>query len=161
MELKADGLRAIVNDNLLWYAKVSYDILPDEILDFVVLDLMESLSFNPLREVVGDRDHVNPLAWGRWEFADDVHPPLHEWPWGDDGGKLIRWKVCHLGEAMAAVALLDEKDGVKPQGRPIVASSQGSVGQAASFGVITTLPFMKYCQDVVSLYRCHTLEVWT
>ena len=108
------------------------------------MDMMESLNFDPLGEVVGDHKHVNLLARGRWEFSDDVHPLFHEWPWKDDGSKLLRWKMCNLSEALAVVVLLDEGDGVKLHGRPIVASSQGSVGQAASSGVVATLPLVEF-----------------
>ena len=108
LELKANELRAVIGENLLWYAEAAYDILPDEVLNFAVRDLMKGLSFNPLGEVVSNREHVNPLARGQWEFVDDVHPPFHEWPWGGDGSKLLRWKVCHLGEALVAVAPLDK-----------------------------------------------------
>ena len=90
LELKAYELRAIVHDNLLWYAKAAYDILPDKLLDFAVTDLIVGHSFDPLGEVVGYCEHVNSLARGRWEFTDNVHPPFHEWQWGDDRIKLLR-----------------------------------------------------------------------
>ena len=125
------------------------------------MDMMESLNFDPLGEVVGDHEHVNLLARGRWEFSDDVHPLFHEWPWGDDRGELLGWKMCNLDKALVAIAPLDEGDGVRPYSRPIVASSQGSVGQAVSFKVVATLLFMKFRQDVVSLCRRHSLEIWT
>ena len=123
LELKADELRAIVSDYLLWYAEVANDILPYELFDFSVADLMEGLSFYPLSEVIGHCEHVYPLARGRWEFVDDVYPPFHEWPRGDDGSELLKWKMCYLCEALETVALLDKGDGVRPHGRLIVASS--------------------------------------
>ena len=83
---------------------------------------MESLSLYPLGEIVSDYKHVHPLAWGRWEFTDNVHPPLHEGPRGDDGGELFRWKMCYLRKALAAITLLNKGDGVRPHGRLVVAS---------------------------------------
>ena len=72
--------------------------------------------------VVLHREYVNSLAWGYWEFANDIYPTFHEWPWGDNGGVLLGWKVCYLGKALAAVAFLDKGDGVRPHSRPVVAS---------------------------------------
>ena len=77
LELKANKLRAIVDDNLLRNAEMEYEILPYEVLDFTIADLMESLNLDPLCEVLGDSEHVNPLGCGHWEFADDVHPLFH------------------------------------------------------------------------------------
>ena len=96
LELMTDELRAIVSDNLFRNTKVAYNILPDEVLDLTVTDLMEGLSLYPLGEIVDDHKHVHPLAWGRWEFTDDVHPLRHERPGGDDGRELLRWKMSHL-----------------------------------------------------------------
>ena len=72
LELKANELRAIVGDNHFWNAEAAYDILPNKVLKLAVTELMEGLSFDPLGEVVGDREHVNPLARGCWEFANNV-----------------------------------------------------------------------------------------
>ena len=54
LELKANELRAVVDDNLLRNTEAAYDIFPYEVLDFVVIDLMEGLSLDPLGEVVND-----------------------------------------------------------------------------------------------------------
>ena len=104
------------------------DLVAEFVEDARGLSLEEGFSLDPLGEVVSDHGHINPLAQGHWEFSDDVHPPFHERPWGDDGSELLGWKMCYLGEALAAVAPLDERDGVIPHGRPVVASRQDSVG---------------------------------
>ena len=140
---------------------MTYEILPYEVLDFAVADLMEGFSLDPLSEVFCDGDHVNSLAQGCWEFSDDVYPSFHERPWGDDGSELLGWKMCYLGKALVAVAPLDGGDGFRPHGWPIVACSQGSISHVASFRVVAILPFMKVNQDVVSLCRCNVLKVWT
>ena len=57
-----DELRAIVGDYLFRNAEAAYYILPDEVLDLTVTDLMEGLSLYPLGEIVGDRKHVHLLA---------------------------------------------------------------------------------------------------
>ena len=115
-------LRAIVSDCLFQNAEAAYYILPDEVLDLTVTDLMKGLSLYPLGEVVGDRKHVHPLAWACWEFTNDVHPPFHEGPRGDDGGELLRWEVSYLRKALATVTFLNKGDGVRPHGRPVVTS---------------------------------------
>ena len=79
-----DELRATVGDYLFQNAKAAYNIFPNEVLDFTVTDLMESLSLYPFGEIIGDCKHVHSLAWGRWEFTDDVHPPFHKRPGEDD-----------------------------------------------------------------------------
>ena len=117
-----DELRTIVGDYLFRNAEAAYYILPDEVLDLTVTDLMKGLSLYPLGKVVGDLKHVHPLAWGHSEFTDDVHPPLHEGPRGDDGRKLLRWEMGHLRKVLATIALLDKGDRVRPHGRPVVAS---------------------------------------
>ena len=117
-----DELRTIVDDYLFRNAEAAYYILPDEVLDLTVTDLMKGLSLYPLGEVVGDRKHVHPLAWGRWEFTDDVYPPFHEGPRGDDGGELLRWEMSYLRKVLATITLLEKGDGVRPHGRPVVAS---------------------------------------
>ena len=122
LELMTDELRFVVGNYLFWNAEAAYNILPNEVFDFTVADLMESLSFNPLSKVIRDCKHVHPLAWGRWEFGDDVHPPLHGRPGGDDRGEFLRRKMDHLCNALAAIALLGKRDGVGPHGRPIIAS---------------------------------------
>ena len=68
----ADELRAIVGDYLFRNAEAAYYIFLDEVLDLTVTDLMEGLSLYPLGKIVGDCKHVHPLAWGRWEFTNDV-----------------------------------------------------------------------------------------
>ena len=122
LELIIDELRTIISDYLFWNTEAAYDILPNEVLDFMFSNLMEGLSLYLLSRVIGDYEHVHPLASGYWEFTNDVHPPFHESPKGDDGRKLLRWKMSHLCKALATVVLLDKGDGVKPHGRPIVAS---------------------------------------
>ena len=122
LELMTNELRTIIGDYLFWNAETAFNILPDEVLDFTVTDLMEGLSLNPLSEVIDDYEHVHPLAWGHWEFTDDVHPPFHERPGGDDGRKLLRWKMGHLCKALAAITFLDKGDGIKPHGKLVVSS---------------------------------------
>ena len=64
LELMTNELRTIVGDYLFWNAEAGHNILPVEVLDFVVTDLKESLSLNPLSEVISDYKHVHLLAWG-------------------------------------------------------------------------------------------------
>ena len=108
--------------NLFWNAEAANYILLDEVLHLAVTDLMKGFGLYPLGEIVGDRKHVHLLAWGHWEFTDDVHSPLYEGPRGDDGGELLRWKMSYLRKALAAITLLNKGDGVRPHGRPVVAS---------------------------------------
>ena len=62
LEFMNDELRAIVGDYLFRNFEVAYNILPNEVLDFTVTDLMEGLCLYPFSEVVSDRKHVHPLA---------------------------------------------------------------------------------------------------
>ena len=50
-------MRAIVGDYLFRNAEVAYNILPNKVLDFTVMDLIEGLSLYPLGEIVDEHYH--------------------------------------------------------------------------------------------------------
>ena len=81
LELMADELRAIVGDYLFWYAEAAYHILPDEIFDFSVTDLVLCINFHPFGEVVRDWEHVYSLAGSCRKLPHNVHTPFHEGLW--------------------------------------------------------------------------------
>ena len=54
LKVEAIELRAIVSEYLFLDSKVVYDVLPNEVLHFDVLDLVECFSLNPLSKVVSD-----------------------------------------------------------------------------------------------------------
>ena len=62
LEVERDELGFVVGDNLFGNAKAADDILPDEVLDFSITELMVGLSLYPLGEVVCDCEHVHALA---------------------------------------------------------------------------------------------------
>ena len=86
-------MRSIVGDDLFGDAEAADNVLPDEVFDFSVSDLMVGLSFHPLGEVVCDCDHVHMLAGCYRKLSHNVHSPLHEGPWREDGSELFGWKV--------------------------------------------------------------------
>ena len=53
-------------------AEVADDVLPDEVFDFSVADLMVGLSLHPLGEVVCDCEHVHALAGCCRKLSYDV-----------------------------------------------------------------------------------------
>ena len=57
------------------------DVLPDEVFDFSITDLMVGLSFHLLGEVVCDCELVYKLAGCYRKLSHNVHPPVHEGPW--------------------------------------------------------------------------------
>ena len=65
------------------------DVLPDEVFDFSVVDLMVCLSFYPFNEVFYDCEHVYTLVGCCRKLSYDVHSPLHEGPWREDGSELL------------------------------------------------------------------------
>ena len=56
------------------------DVLPDEVFDFSIADLMVGLSLYPLGEVVCDWEYVHALAGCCRKLSYDVHSPFHEGP---------------------------------------------------------------------------------
>ena len=62
LEVERDELRPIVGDDLLGDVEAADDVLPDEVFDFSIADLMLCLSLHPLGEVVCDCEHVYMLV---------------------------------------------------------------------------------------------------
>ena len=86
-------MRPIFGYDLFWNAEAADDVLPDEVFDFSVADLMVCLSFYPLDEVVCDYEHVHALAGCYRKLSHNVHSPFHEGPWREDGSKSF-WREC-------------------------------------------------------------------
>ena len=55
-------MRPIVGDYLFGDAEAADDVIPDEVFDFSIMDLMVCFSLHPLSEVVYDCEHVYTLA---------------------------------------------------------------------------------------------------
>ena len=73
-------------DYLFGYSKAA-----DDILHLSILDLVVSLGFYPLGEIVYDRKHIDLLVEGHRKLPHNVHPTLHEQRRGKDGGESL-WK---------------------------------------------------------------------
>ena len=86
-------MRIIFGHNLFRDAETAYDVLLNEFFDFSVVDLVVCLSLHPLSKVVCDYEHVYSLAGCCRKLSHNVHSPLHEGPWREDGSKLLGWKV--------------------------------------------------------------------
>ena len=119
-------------------------VLPDEVFDFLITDLMVGLSLYPLGEVVCDCEHVYALVGCCRKLSYNVHSPLHEGPWREDGSELFGWKVRDRGEALATVAALDMAGRVRAHGWPVVACDEGSVCKVASTRVVFALTLVKF-----------------
>ena len=60
-EVEAIELRAIIHDCIFGHLKVAYDVFPNEVIHFVISDLVERFSLYPLGELVGDYKHIDSL----------------------------------------------------------------------------------------------------
>ena len=78
LEVEVNELRIIVHDYLFGDPEAAYEFPSNEVVHFVVSDLVESFSLYPLGEVVGDCKHVDSLPGGCRTLPHYVHPPLHE-----------------------------------------------------------------------------------
>ena len=62
----------------------------------------------------------------------------------EDGPELLGWKVRNRSEALAAVAAFDMAGKVRVHCWPVVAYGEGSVSEAASSRVVSTLALVKF-----------------
>jgi len=88
LEVERDELRPIVSDDIFGDAETADDVLPDQVFGFSIEDLMVCLSLYPLG-VVCDCEHVHALAGCCRKLSHNVHSPLHEGPWREDGSELF------------------------------------------------------------------------
>ena len=137
-------MRPIVGDDLFGDAKAADDVLPNKVFGFSIADLMICLSFHPLGEVVCDCEHVHALAGCCRKLSHNVHSPLHEGPWREDGSELLGWKVGNRGEALATVAAFNMAGRVRAHGWPVVACGEGSICKAVSTRVVFALTFVQF-----------------
>ena len=137
-------MRPIVGYGLFGNTEVVDDVLPDEVFDFSIVDLMVGLSLHPLGKVVCDCEYVHALAGYCRKLPYNVHSLLHEGPWREDGFELFGWKVGDRGDALATVAAFDMAGRVREHSWPVVACSEGSVCEAASTRVVSSLTLVKF-----------------
>ena len=77
----ADELFPVVAHDLGRHSEPVYDVVLNEIVYFFVPDLFVCVGFNPLRKIVSHKQYKLSLTGCPWKRANDVHSPLHEWPW--------------------------------------------------------------------------------
>ena len=126
-------MRPVVSYDFFGNTEAADDVLPDEVFDFSIVG-----------EVVCDHEHVHALAGCCRKLSHDVHSPLHEGPWREDGSELLGWKVGNRSEVLATVAAFDMAGRVRAHGWPVVACCEGSICEAASTRVVSVLTFMQF-----------------
>jgi len=73
--------------------KTTYDIFPHEILDISCSDGRQGFILYPLGEIVNAYQQKFALSLPWSKGSDDIHPPLHKWPQGEDVVKIFKLLV--------------------------------------------------------------------
>jgi len=121
-----DKLSTVINYHGMGDAKLAYYALPYEPLHLRHRDLGQGFCFDPLREVINRDKQEFFLAWGLWEWVNNSHPPLSDWPKGINrlqlSGRLMDKQVVLL----IAFAFLHKLATILLHRQPVISRSKHS-----------------------------------
>jgi len=88
-------LTVVVSDDCVGNTIAADDVLPNKALDLFSCYRGQRFCLDPLRELVYDdqKELDLPFPWRKW--ANYVHAPFGEWPWGGDVMELFFMHVCY------------------------------------------------------------------